>query len=456
MTPTPPLPVSSLQTSGLTSSGVTLNWQNNATNANNIVIMRQLESDSSQFVVSLPATATSFVDTNLLPGRAYDYNVAAMNLAGPSTGDEVNIQTVPLAPAGLGAIAGGNEAYLTWTPEGHAVGSYNIYRSTTSNGEVKVASNVTGSGFTDTGLTAGQTYFYKITAVDTGGESALSTEVSVTPVAPFVAGRHVFYNNSSFDGNDPTPTAADDNAIAPDKSALLPGQAATAANFTSFVHGLNGIMIDISGLGNAGALNANDFTFMMGTDPNLANWTAAPAPADVNVRAGAGPNGADRITIDWGDNQIQNTWLQLTVKADANTGLIAPDVFYFGNLIGDANGSGSVTVADIAMTKSQSGQAADPTSPTDFNRSGQVTVADIAIAKAYQGNSIPLFAAPAAAPAAAPSAISTTALATTATALPPAPSLARSRHPALAARAKRQSPFARHTMMPRLLAFFDH
>jgi hypothetical protein len=223
-----------------------------------------------------------------------------------------------------------------------------------------------------------------------------------------VTGRSVFYNGSSYDGGDPGASSADDNAIATDKTALLPGQSSSSANFTTFFHGLNGVMVDITGLANPAAIGAGDFTFTAGNTADPSTWTAAPAPTSVSVRG-------NRITMIWPDNAIQNEWLQVTVKADANTGLATNDVFYFGNLIGDANGNGNVTVADIAQTKSQSGQPATITSNTDFNRNGTVSVADTAIAKAFQGNSLvpltpPLAASPpapeASAAVAAPMAIS--------------------------------------------------
>ena len=75
-----------------------------------------------------------------------------------------------------------------------------------------------------------------------------------------VVGRSVFYNNSSFDGADRTATAADDAAIAADKRALLPGQAASFADVTSYVKGINGVMVDVQGLPAGAALSADDFT----------------------------------------------------------------------------------------------------------------------------------------------------------------------------------------------------
>jgi hypothetical protein len=81
---------------------------------------------------------------------------------------------------------------LTWTaPTGAA--SYNVYRGTTAGGEgaTPVATGVTGTTYTDTRLTIGTAYFYKVTAVNANpaplpSESAPSAEVSATPsdVAP--------------------------------------------------------------------------------------------------------------------------------------------------------------------------------------------------------------------------------------------------------------------------------
>jgi rhamnogalacturonan endolyase len=234
------------------------------------------------------------------------------------------------------------------------------------------------------------------TVTATSGSLSGSAAVGVVST---VAGRYVFYNGSSYDGNDESANAADDAAIAPDKQALLPGQTATFANYTSYYRGLNGLMIDVAGLPAGVTPNAADLTFKTGTSLDPTTWATAPAPASITVRrgAGAGAGGSDRITVVWADNSIQNAWLQVSVKATASTGLAAPDVFYFGNCIGEAGNSTSsalVTVADVNMAKALQG-GATITSPVDFNRSGVVTIADVNIAKAYQNAAIPLLTAPA-------------------------------------------------------------
>src|SRR5206468_2299137 len=71
-----------------------------------------------------------------------------------------------------------------------------------------------------------------------------------------IVGRRVFYAGSSF--ANPSLGGSDDAAIDPTKQALLPGQTATFSNCTGYVNGLNGLMLDISGLPSGGSLSASD------------------------------------------------------------------------------------------------------------------------------------------------------------------------------------------------------
>ncbi len=205
-------------------------------------------------------------------------------------------------------------------------------------------------------------------------------------IGPEVYGRYVFYNDSAFDGNDSGANASDDGAIAPDKSALLAGGTATFANYTSYAGGINGIMIDIPSL--PGAPTAADFTFKVGNDSSPAGWATAAAPISVTVRAGAGMGGADRITIIWGHNAIERQWLQVTVKATANTGLSSPDVFYFGNAIGETGNPASdaeITPTDQVAVRNNphtlAQNPADIDDVCDFNRDRKVGPADAIICR---------------------------------------------------------------------------
>jgi len=95
--------------------------------------------------------------------------------------------TTPAAPTGLTATVGNAQVRLKWNASTGAT-SYNIRRSTISGGPYSlVASNVTTASFTDTGLANGTTVFYVVSAVNTSGESANSSQVSATPVSGTLA-----------------------------------------------------------------------------------------------------------------------------------------------------------------------------------------------------------------------------------------------------------------------------
>ena len=215
-----------------------------------------------------------------------------------------------------------------------------------------------------------------------------------------IVGKYVFYNNSSYDGYDPNAVASTDaNAIAPDKQALLPNQTATPFNFTNYDKGINGVVIDVTGLPTGATLTAADFGFLAGNTNNPSTWTSTPSPSIVSVFPGAGVNGSDRIELIWTDYTIRNQWLQVTVKADSNTALQGPQVFYFGNLVaetghGSSGGVFLVNIGDVVGTKFHSGTSASITSWFDFNRDGQTGIFDVNTVKFDQGHSLVALNAP--------------------------------------------------------------
>jgi RHS repeat-associated protein len=220
----------------------------------------------------------------------------------------------------------------------------------------------------------------------------------------FVAGRLAFYNHSALDGNDAAAGAADDAAVAGDKHALLPGRTATFDNVTTYSRGINGVMIDMAGLGHDATLAPDDFVLETGDG---ATWSAGPAPA-VSVRPGAGASGTDRVTLVLPDFAVRNTWLKVTVLATERTGLASPDVFYFGNLFGDAGGVGAPTVnaTDLALTRGNVGRTgAASLARFDFNRDGRINATDVLLARANQGRTLPLLIAPSPAAAGASAAV---------------------------------------------------
>ena len=213
------------------------------------------------------------------------------------------------------------------------------------------------------------------------------------PSVTTVVDRHVFYNNSSYDGNNPAANAADDAAVAAGKEALLPGAAATATNITGYSKGINGVMIDVLNLPqSASALTATDFQFRTGNTTAPANWPLLPAGSQpsVDVRRGGGVNGSDRITLTWTDGAITNKWLQVTVPAGGKVGLAAADVFYFGNLVGDADGSRTVNLGDFGALRQDFGgtNVTVAAGRSDFNRDRAINLADFGLLRANFGKSL--------------------------------------------------------------------
>jgi L-ascorbate metabolism protein UlaG (beta-lactamase superfamily) len=212
--------------------------------------------------------------------------------------------------------------------------------------------------------------------------------------SPVLAGAHLIYNNSSFDGNDPAAAVSDDAAIATNKSWLLPGQTASFANYSSFDKGINALAIDVRNLGPSPTVDA--FDFKVGTSADPSTWAEAPVPTSLSVRAGAGAGGADRVTVLWADGAIKNTWLQVTLVASGN-------VFYFGNAVGETGNSAAnafVSATDEIAVRTHAtppGESAAIDSAYDFNRDSKVDSADELIARGNRrllSNSLPLITAP--------------------------------------------------------------
>jgi hypothetical protein len=105
---------------------------------------------------------------------------------------------VPTAPGSLSALtASDTQVNLSWSsstaPSGCTVGSYSVFRSTTSGftptGSNQIASGITGTTYNDTTTLCNTTYYYVVEALDSAGSSAGSTQASATTGAcPITSG----------------------------------------------------------------------------------------------------------------------------------------------------------------------------------------------------------------------------------------------------------------------------
>ena len=223
-----------------------------------------------------------------------------------------------------------------------------------------------------------------------GTQDSHTATVTIT-IKPYaaVAGRYVFYDWSLWDDYD-AEYINDNNAIATDKEALLPGQTADFDNYTSYSRGINGIMIDVNDLCDWAAVGSNDFVFETGNpnapaDPN--QWSSINDPLYVSVREGTGVNGSYRIKLIWWvADAAKCEWVNVIVKATANTGLQNDDVFYWGNAIGEVgNDPNNAYVDQWDVNAIEDNYGNDPNNIEnvyDINRDRVVTSSD----KSYAEN----------------------------------------------------------------------
>ena len=182
---TPDAPTGLMATAG--DSSVTLSWTAPAFDGGRAIDYYVVYKDS--FALTDHPTGLSILITGLTNGQSYSFTVAAHNFAGVgaiSDAASTTPRAAPEAPTGLTATPGNSQITLGWSAPtsegGSAITNYNIYRSTTSGGEAILDTIGNVLGYTDSGLTNGQTYFYRVSAVNAAGESPLSNEATATPV----------------------------------------------------------------------------------------------------------------------------------------------------------------------------------------------------------------------------------------------------------------------------------
>ncbi|GHU60928.1 hypothetical protein FACS189445_1900 [Spirochaetia bacterium] len=180
------LPVpSGLSATAQSSSGMTISW--NAVSGAASYKVYRAGSSAGPFTNISTSSTTTYTDTGLTAGTTYWYKVSAVNgTEGAQSGAVSGITTALAAPTGLSVTAQSSSGMaVSWSAVTGAA-SYKIYRASSSAGPftTSVGSSTT-TAYTDTGLTAGTTYWYKVSAVN-GTEGAQSAAVSgrTSPAAP--------------------------------------------------------------------------------------------------------------------------------------------------------------------------------------------------------------------------------------------------------------------------------
>ena len=171
---------------------VALSWRAPIKNGGAIVLgYRILRGDTETSLVehaTRESYETSFQDVELENGRTYHYVVIAFNSIGNGTRSAVVTATpvgLPGIPRNLVVEPGDGHVVLSWTaPDddgGTPVLGYRIYRGTSENAQLLLL-EVDTITHTDSGLTNGLPYYYRISAINAVGEGAFTGSRMATPL----------------------------------------------------------------------------------------------------------------------------------------------------------------------------------------------------------------------------------------------------------------------------------
>jgi len=197
----------------VSSTEITLNWTDNATNETGFAAERKTGAAGTYAqVAALGANAVTFADNGLTAGTQYFYRVRAFNVSGNSVySNEANATTTagaPGTPSNLTATAiSTSQINLAWTDNATDETGFAVERKTGAAGTYAqiAALGINVASYSDNGLTSNTQYFYRVRAFNGAGNSAYSNEANATTSIS---------SNGNLALNKPTTASSTDSASA--------------------------------------------------------------------------------------------------------------------------------------------------------------------------------------------------------------------------------------------------
>lgn len=194
--PTAPVADAPTNLSATVSSGkIFLAWSATNALASKFHIERSIPGSPFEEIATAPGASRNFTDPNVTPGTQYTYRILAESTYGFSAYSQSVTAMVPVvqsppAPSMQSTVLSSSQVGLSWTNAAPAVLRFHLERRSMGASYAEIAQpGSSATSFTDTGLTASSTYFYRIRVETDFGVSPYSTEVSATtfqglPAAP--------------------------------------------------------------------------------------------------------------------------------------------------------------------------------------------------------------------------------------------------------------------------------
>jgi cellulose 1,4-beta-cellobiosidase len=165
---------------------VALSWAASSGTVTNYQIERATGASSTNFTQIGTSTTTSFTDNTVAANTSYRYRIRAVNSAGNSPYTSPIVVSVgsctaqvPGTPGTLTVTGTPTSATLSWGASSGTVTNYQVERAVgaSSTTFTQIGTSTTTS-FTDTGLTAGTVYRYRVRATNSAGASPYSNIVN--------------------------------------------------------------------------------------------------------------------------------------------------------------------------------------------------------------------------------------------------------------------------------------
>lgn len=372
-----PIAPSGLTASATSPASIYLQWIDNSSDETGFRIERSSSPDGPFALLEVTGPgATGYSDEGLSELTTYCYRVCAVNAAGSSEFSDIasaaTPASIPIAPSGLVATAVSTDRInLTWVDNSFNETGFKIERSPGAGGPFTQI-HLSGPGqtsYSDVGLSASKTYFYRVRAANSAGDSAYSEIASATthadvPSAPgsliatAVSSSRIdltWSDNSSDEAGfkierGPTPLGPWTQIAAPPAGAITYSDTGLSASTTYHYR--------------VRAWSAAGNSAYSGTASATTHGTAPAAPSNLTATAVS----TDRIDLAWVDNSDNETAFKVVrtapdsrvttfilppnAKSYSDTGLSASTTYSYQvcaiNAIGSSAFTGSVSATTDA------------------------------------------------------------------------------------------------------------
>ena len=226
----PPNPPTNLIASAVSCNEVSLIWVDNSNNEDGFKIERKVEGGTYNVIATLTSNSTTYSDKPLSGNTKYYYRVLAFNSYGSSTySNEFMILTPPCgtkpnAPTNLfGEAISSTQISLSWKDNSDNEDGFILERKE-EGGTYQIINTLPKdtNKYTDKNLIPDKTYYYRVKAFNSSGESDYSNEVKVKTVTEiekiilrFYINKTTYYVNDEMRTMDVAPMILEGRTLLP-------------------------------------------------------------------------------------------------------------------------------------------------------------------------------------------------------------------------------------------------